>query len=132
MGIERFEAVPCDIAQLGAHTAAVGETNAWARNTGPGSETQVVEAFTAWLTNHGWTCTELVGYGDLPDIIARHPDGRQLIVEAKGVTRSAGTNLDIGYGQLLRRISRYLGFRRFRRGDVVRSATSSPAWAQAC
>lgn len=83
------------------------EMQPWARNTGPGSEAQVVSAFTAWLEGNGWNCTKLPGYGDLPDIDAWHSDGRRLIVEAKGITRSAGANFDIGYGQLLRRISQY-------------------------
>jgi hypothetical protein len=64
----------------------------------------VVEVFSAWLVEQGWECTELPSYGDYPDIDARHPDGRRLVVEAKGFTRDAGIDLDTGYGQLLRRM----------------------------
>jgi hypothetical protein len=75
----RIKSFGYDIAEVGAHTAALGS----------GSVAQVVAAFTAWLTRHGWTCTDLPGYGDSPDINARYPDGRQPIVEAKAITQSA-------------------------------------------
>jgi hypothetical protein len=76
----------------------------WSPNDGPGSEAAVVEAFSAWLVEQGWECRPLPAHGNYPDIDARHPDGRRAIVEAKGFTRDSGTNLDTGYGQLLRRM----------------------------
>ncbi len=76
----------------------------WTPDDGPGSEAAVIEVFTTWLVGQGWECAELPRYGDRPDIDARRPDGRRLIVEAKGFTRDAGTDLDTGYGQLLRRM----------------------------
>ena len=82
----------------------MSNSNLWSPISGPGSEATVVEVFSTWLVEQGWECTELPSHGDYPDIVARHPDGRRLIVEATGFTRDAGVNLDIGYGQLLRRM----------------------------
>ncbi|MEY9862000.1 hypothetical protein ABH935_007643 [Catenulispora sp. GAS73] len=82
----------------------MSDANMWSPENGPGSEATVVEVFSAWLVEQGWECAELPRHGDRPDIDARHPDGRRLIVEAKGFTRDAGTDLDTGYGQLLRRM----------------------------
>ncbi len=76
----------------------------WSPENGPGSEATVVEVFSAWLVEQGWECAELPRHGDRPDIDARHPDGRRLIVEAKGFTRDSSTDLDTGYGQILRRM----------------------------
>ena len=77
----------------------------WSPDSGPGSEATVVRVFTAWLVEQGWECREPPRYGDHPDIDARHPDGRRLIGEAKGFTRDAGTDVDTGYGELLRRMN---------------------------
>lgn len=88
-----------------AYPSDVSNTNMWTPTSGAGSEATVVEVFSAWLGEQGWTCAELPSYGDFPDIDARHPDGRHLVVEAKGFTRDAGVNLDVGYGQLLRRMT---------------------------
>jgi hypothetical protein len=80
-------------------------SNLWSPISGPGSEATVVEVFSAWLGERGWECKELPSHGDYPAIDARHPDGRRLVVEAKGFTRDSGTDLDRGYGQLLRRMT---------------------------
>lgn len=80
------------------------QTDMWSPNQGPGSEAVVVEVFRTWLVGQGWDVGPRPAHGDHPDIVARHPDGRRLVVEAKGFTRDAGTDLDTGYGQLLRRM----------------------------
>ena len=82
----------------------MSSANMWSPDQGPGSEATVVAVFTAWLTEQGWACEKLPAHGDHPDIVARHPDGRRLVVEAAGFTRDAGANLDVGYGQILRRM----------------------------
>ena len=82
----------------------MSNTNLWSPISGAGSETTVIEVFSAWLAEQGWECAQLPAHGDHPDIDARHPDGRRLIVEAKGFSRDAGADLDTGYGQLLRRM----------------------------
>lgn len=76
----------------------------WSPNSGAGSEATVVEVFKSWLTEQGWACEKLPPRGDYPAVDARHPDGRRLIVEAKGFSRDAAADLDSGYGQILRRI----------------------------
>jgi len=86
------------------YSSVVSNANMWSPNSGPGSEAAVVEAFSAWLVEQGWECEDLPRYGNYPDIDARHSDGRRLVVEAKGFTRDSGTDLDTGYGQLLRRM----------------------------
>jgi hypothetical protein len=83
----------------------VSNSNLWSPISGPGSEATVVEVFSAWLVEQGWECTELHPRGDHPSIDARHPDGRRLIVEAKGFTRDSSADLDTGYGKILRRIN---------------------------
>jgi hypothetical protein len=82
----------------------VSNSNLWSPISGPGAEATVIEVFSTWLVEQGWECAELPPHGDYPAIDARHPDGRRLIVAAKGFTRDAGTDLDTGYGQLLRRM----------------------------
>ncbi|MFD0633012.1 hypothetical protein [Catenulispora yoronensis] len=82
----------------------MSNSSLWSPTSGPGSEATVVEVFSAWLAEQGFECAKLPSHGDYPDIDARHPDGRRLVVEAKGFTRDAGTDLDTGYGQLLRRM----------------------------
>ncbi len=64
-------------------------------------EAQVVDAFEAWLLSAGWRVQREV---DHVDLLADHPDGRRLYVEAKGHTSSPGLDVDTLYGQLLRRM----------------------------
>jgi hypothetical protein len=47
------------------------------------------------------------------DVIATRPDGSRLLAEVKGVTSSAGTDADILYGQMLRRMDDVGGPTRF-------------------
>ncbi|MEY9931111.1 hypothetical protein ABH926_005758 [Catenulispora sp. GP43] len=82
----------------------MSNSDLWSPINGPGSEATVVEVFSAWLAERGWTLTKLPAHGNHPDIEARHPDGRRLVGEAKGFSRDSGTDLDTGYGQLLRRM----------------------------
>lgn len=66
------------------------------------TEKQVETAFVDFLVADGWeVTTENVDYVDL--IATR---GKELFVaELKGHTKSAGTAIDIGYGQLIRRMT---------------------------
>ncbi len=64
-------------------------------------EAAVVDAFHDWLVAGGWTVRREV---DFVDLLADHPDGQRLYVEAKGVTSSPGLDVDTLYGQLLRRM----------------------------
>lgn len=57
-------------------------------------------------------------YGDHADVIARLGDER-LVAEVKGQTKSSGTDVDTGYGQLLRKMKD--------RSDKVRYALVVPA-----
>lgn len=83
----------------------MSNTDLWSPINGPGSEAAVVEAFAAWLAGQGWQCADRPARGNHPAIDAQHPDGRRLIVEAKGFSRDSGADLDTGYGQLLRRMN---------------------------
>ena len=65
-------------------------------------EAEVVDVFDAWLQEAGWTVRREV---DFVDLLAEHPDGRVLYVEAKGKTSSPGLDVDTLYGQLLRRMT---------------------------
>lgn len=68
----------------------------------PLTELEVEAAFMAYLTERGWDVTAT--NDDFTDLIARR--GAELLVaEVKGHTKSAGAAIDIGYGQLLRRMS---------------------------
>lgn len=84
----------------------VPNSSLWSPHDGPGSAATVLEVFTAWLTEQGWDCADRPSHGDRPDITAWHPTaGRRLIAEAKGMTRDSDSDLDIGYGRLLRRMT---------------------------
>jgi hypothetical protein len=73
------------------------------KHVGPGSEDHAQAAYTLWLENAGWTVTQSKREAD---ITAVHPEHGLLIGEAKGdIGDSVGTDLDEGYGQLLRRMS---------------------------
>ncbi|MGV9385045.1 hypothetical protein ACWDRB_55215 [Nonomuraea sp. NPDC003707] len=61
----------------------------------------MVSAFQRWLTEQGWTVEPATRDG--PDIVAARTN-QQLIGEVKGHTGYPGTDLDIAYGQLLRRM----------------------------
>lgn len=70
-----------------------------------GDEARVRAIFEHWLRAEGWALTRLPRQGNHPDIDAQHPEYGRLIAEVKGdVTPNNGTSLDIGYGQLLRRM----------------------------
>lgn len=64
-------------------------------------EAEVTDAFHDWLVAGGWKVQREV---DFVDLLADHPDGRRLYVEAKGKTSSPGLDVDTLYGQLLRRM----------------------------
>ncbi|MCL3862950.1 hypothetical protein [Actinotalea sp. K2] len=68
---------------------------------GRGDEARVVAAFCAWLAGEGWTSirTEV----EFCDVVAQR-DGQILYAEAKGHTSEPGTDSDVLYGQLLRRM----------------------------
>jgi hypothetical protein len=82
----------------------VSNSDLWSPINGPGSEATVVEVFSAWLAERGWTREERPRHGDHPAVAARHPDGRRLLAEARGFSRDSGADLDTGYGRLLRRM----------------------------
>lgn len=66
------------------------------------TELEVEGAFLAYLGDRGWAVT--VENDDFTDLIAKR-GAELLIAEVKGHTKSAGTAVDIGYGQLLRRMT---------------------------
>lgn len=65
-----------------------------------GDEPRVVAAFTRYLEAHGWKLVPVRHH----DVVAVRGD-RTLYGEAKGRVSDFGTDLDILYGQLLRRMS---------------------------
>lgn len=66
------------------------------------TEHEVERAFVAYLVERGWDVTTV--NDDFTDLIAKR-GAELLIAELKGHTKSAGTAIDIGYGQLLRRMN---------------------------
>ena len=65
-----------------------------------GDEPRVVSAFRSHLERDGWSVTTEVAFCDL----VAEREGERLYVEAKGRSSDAGTDADILYGQLLRRM----------------------------
>ncbi|HEX6523324.1 MAG TPA: hypothetical protein VF070_25490 [Streptosporangiaceae bacterium] len=65
-----------------------------------GDEEQVVAAYANWLEGNGWTVRREV---DFVDIYAERGQER-LYAEAKGRTAAIGLDVDVLYGQLLRRM----------------------------
>jgi hypothetical protein len=86
-----------------------------------GDEARVTAAFCAWLEDNGWTVRREV---DFVDVVAERA-GERLYAEAKGTTKSAGTDLDTLYGQLLRRMTGEIGTARY--GVVVPSSAVTAA-----
>ncbi|TYK45173.1 hypothetical protein [Actinomadura decatromicini] len=66
-----------------------------------GDEPRVVAAFCNYLKGHGWDLAE--DSGDCDIVAAR--SGQALYVEVKGDAGDFGTDLDIAYGQILRRMT---------------------------
>jgi hypothetical protein len=64
------------------------------------NESQVVAAFSAWLTKQGWRIRTEVGFVDVVATRGR----RRIIAEARGGTADASLDADTAYGQLLRRM----------------------------
>jgi hypothetical protein len=67
-------------------------------------ESDVVTAFAAYLTERGWDVEIGPRWGNHPDLTAQR-GAERLIVEAKGHGTDPGAEVDIGYGQLLRRMT---------------------------
>lgn len=69
------------------------------------SEREVEASFINYLVERGWDI-QPTPPGDYTDVVARR--GAELLVcELKGETRSSETAIDIGYGQILRAMTRY-------------------------
>ena len=66
-----------------------------------GDEERVIDIFCRWLESRGWTIKREV---DFIDILAER-GAERLYAEAKGRTSVIGLDVDILYGQLLRRMS---------------------------
>jgi hypothetical protein len=66
-----------------------------------GDEARIVDAFCAWLSSEGWSVEREVRY---IDVVAERGDER-LIAEAKGGGSNIGIDVDMAYGQLLRRMT---------------------------
>ena len=67
-----------------------------------GDETAVEDAFCSWLVSCGWQANRQVDY---VDVLATGPQGQRLFCEAKGSSPDIGTDCDVLYGQLLRRMT---------------------------
>jgi len=69
-----------------------------------GDEVRVEAAFRAWLVEQGWDVSDTAPpHLRWLDVYARR-DGEALCAECKGRSSDAGTDADIAYGQLLRRM----------------------------
>jgi hypothetical protein len=94
-----------------------------------GDEERVVTAYTDWLQQDGWAVTRGAGYAGV--YAERGPE--RLCAEAKGRTADAGTDADILYGQLLRRMSDPAGTVRYAvvvPTTALRAALRVPAWVR--
>ncbi|MGW0632444.1 hypothetical protein [Streptomyces sp. NPDC002758] len=80
-----------------AQGAAPSPQASWASD-----EDRVVDAFRRWLVAEGWTP---VAPTDPHTDIEAIRGAQRLVVEAKGRTTEPGTDADIAYGQLLRRMT---------------------------
>lgn len=67
-----------------------------------GDEKAVEDAFCRWLASVGWRTERQV---DFVDVLATGPQGQRLYCEAKGSSPDIGTDCDVLYGQLLRRMT---------------------------
>lgn len=65
-----------------------------------GDEARVVDAFTSWLTEAGWSVSTEV---EFCDVVAERGD-QKVFAEAKGRTAAQGLDVDTMYGQILRRM----------------------------
>lgn len=65
-----------------------------------GDEARVVDAFCAYLENEGWSVKREVQFVD----VKATRGALTLYAEAKGRTEAMGLDVDILYGQLLRRV----------------------------
>lgn len=65
-----------------------------------GDERRVVAAFSDWLECQGWTVTREAGFAD----VYAERGGEKFYAEAKGRTTEIGLDVDMLYGQLLRRM----------------------------
>lgn len=66
-------------------------------------ENEILAAFLTWASNNGFEEEAVRGHEDA--VITDHHG--IVIVEAKGTTKSAGTDVDTLYGQLLRRMHQH-------------------------
>src|SRR5262245_48839802 len=76
---------------------------AFKRGTDFPNEGFVDEAVCRWAGAQ--RCTDIVrpeGYGRYPDLVAVRPNGRGLVVEAKGQTTAVGVDFNTALGQLLK------------------------------
>ncbi len=69
------------------------------------TEKQVEAQFISYLIDRGWVI-ERLDPGDYTDLVAKR-GAEVLVCELKGETKSPETAMDIGYGQILRAMSRY-------------------------
>ena len=70
-------------------------------------EAEVEDVFAYHLRREGWVVSvEAKHKQDYIDVLAKHPDGTVLIAEVKGETKkeNAGVDVDVLYGQILRRM----------------------------
>ncbi|MFF1626683.1 hypothetical protein [Streptomyces sp. NPDC058272] len=91
-----------DLKAVRSLLAAAQGTDTSPRTSWASDEDRVVDAFRRWLVVEGWT--PVAPTDPHTDIEAVRGDQR-LVGEAKGQTMEPGTDADIAYGQLLRRMT---------------------------